>query len=81
MDCQRCNELLAAYKHAVGIFTTAERNMRGMVGDDFQVALNKLRLLHEACLDANAAVTEHRREDHTNFSQGVRRVSWHHLQS
>jgi hypothetical protein len=35
------------------------------------VALNKLRLLHEACLDANAAVTEHWLQDHTNFSQGV----------
>jgi hypothetical protein len=71
MDCQRCHELLAAYKHAVSLFTTAERNMRGMVGDDFQVAMNKLRLLHEACLDANAAVTEHWRQDHTNFSQVV----------
>jgi len=43
--------------------------MRGLVGGDFQVALNKLRLLHEACLDANAAVTEHWRQDHTNFGQ------------
>jgi hypothetical protein len=42
-----------------------------MVGDDFQVALKKLRLLHEACLAANAAVTEHWRLDHTNLSQGI----------
>jgi hypothetical protein len=71
MDCKRCNELLAAYKHATSLFTKAERNMRGMVGDDFQVALVKLRLLHEACLDANSAVTEHWRQDHTNFSKVV----------
>ena len=45
--------------------------MRGLVGGDFQVALNKLRLLHEACLDANAAVTEHWRQDHTNFGQVI----------
>ena len=69
MDCQRCNELLGAYKAAVCLFTTAERNMRGMVGDDFQVALKQLRLLHEACLDANVAVTAHWRQDHTNLSQ------------
>jgi len=71
MDCQRCNELLAAYKHAVGLFTTAERNMRGLVGDDFNVALKELRFLHESCLDANAAVTKHWRLDHTKFSQVV----------
>ena len=71
MDCQRCKELLAAYKHAVSLFTTAERNMRGMVGDDFQVALKELQFLHEACQDANAAVTKHWRQDHTDFSQVV----------
>jgi hypothetical protein len=67
MACQRCNELLAAYKHAVSVFTKAEWNMRGTVEDDFRLALNKLRLLHKACLNANAAVTEHWRQDHNSY--------------
>jgi hypothetical protein len=68
MDCPRCNELLAAYRHAVGLYTTAERSIRGVPEDDFHVALTELRLLHEGCMDANAAVTKHWRLDHTEFS-------------
>jgi hypothetical protein len=68
MDCETCNELLAAYKHAVGFYTTAGRNIRGLVGDDFQVALKELVHLHQACMDAHAALTAHWSEDH----RGVR---------
>ena len=68
MDCQRCDELLAAYRLATSLFTKAQRNLEGMVGDDFQVALEKLRLLYQACLDAKAAVTEHWRHDHSDLS-------------
>ena len=71
MDCQRCTELLAAYRHATSLFRTAERNLRGMVGDDFQVASKQLKVLHEACLDADAAVMAHWRQDHTDFSHVV----------
>ena len=64
MDCQRCNELLADYRAAVSLFTKAQRNLEGLVGDDFHVALKKVRLLHDECMDANAAVMEHWRKDH-----------------
>lgn len=64
MDCQKCNELLAAYKHAVGLYMTAERNIRGLVRDDFQLAFKELEHLAQACMDANAAVLAHWRVDH-----------------
>ena len=64
MACQRCDELLAAYKHAVGLFTTAQRKIRGLVGDDFQLASKELVRLHKICMDANAAVTAHWRQEH-----------------
>jgi len=64
MVCERCNELLAAYKQAVGVYTSAQRNIRGLLGDDFQLALKKLQRLHVACVDANAAMTAHCRQDH-----------------
>jgi hypothetical protein len=66
MGCDRCNELLTAYKHAVSLFTTAQRKIRGLVGDDFQVASKELVRLHKTCMDANAAVTAHWRQDHDN---------------
>jgi hypothetical protein len=53
------NSLLDAYKRSVSLFTTAERNMRGLAGDDFHVALKELARLHETCMNANSAVTEH----------------------
>jgi hypothetical protein len=71
MACRKCHELRDAYKRSVTLFTTAEGNMRGLVGDHSKVALIKLRLLHEACLDANAAVTEHWRQDHNDLRQAV----------
>jgi hypothetical protein len=63
MDCQKSNDLLAAYKHAVGLHMTAERNIRGLVWDDFQVAFKELEHLAQACMDANA-VLAHWRVDH-----------------
>jgi hypothetical protein len=64
MECPRCDELLAAYKHSVGLFTTAQRKIRGLVGDDFQRASKELVRLYQKCMDANAAVTAHWRQDH-----------------
>jgi hypothetical protein len=43
--------------------------MRGLVGDDISCGVEQAAFLHEACLDANTAGTEHWRQDHINFSQ------------
>jgi len=64
MECQRCNELLATFRGAVSLFRMAQRNLEGMVGDDFHIALKKVRLLHEEYTNANAAVMEHWRQEH-----------------
>jgi hypothetical protein len=64
MDCQKYNELLAAYKHAVGLYMTAERNIQGLVWGDFQVAFKELEHLAQECMDATAAVLAHWRVDH-----------------
>jgi hypothetical protein len=64
MACRTCLELLNACKRSVTLFTEAERNMRGLLGDDFQVAMNELQRLHRACMDANGAVTAHWQQEH-----------------
>jgi hypothetical protein len=64
MACERCDQLLKAYKERMGLYATAERNIRGLPGQDFQLALKDLVRLHQACMDANAAVTAHWRKDH-----------------
>jgi hypothetical protein len=64
MDCKTCEDLLAAYRSAVSLYTNAERSFRGLLGDGFPVALKELKRLKQACRDADDALTEHRRQDH-----------------
>jgi hypothetical protein len=59
MVCKTCDDLLAAWKRSVRLFTDAERGCQGLHGDDFQLALKKLQRLHLACMDANCAMTTH----------------------
>jgi len=69
MVCRTCLELLDAYKRSVSLFTTAERNMRGLIGDDFQLAFKQLESLHQTCMEANAAVTEHWQQEHSSLAE------------
>lgn len=64
MDCQRCGELLGAYKDAISLYTTAQRRLRGLRGDDFVLAWKELKRLRQMSLHADEALMEHWREHH-----------------
>ena len=68
LSCKACDELLAAYKHAVKRYSTAELKVRGLLGDDFQLALKKLKRLQQACRDADDALNAHLSQHHGTAS-------------
>ena len=68
MSCKACGELLAAYKHAVKLYSTAELKCRGMLGDDLQLALEELKRLRQACRDADDALMAHLSQHHKRHS-------------
>ena len=69
VDCKRCDELLATYKHAISLYTTAQSRIRGLVGDDFMPAWTELKRLRQTCLLADDALMEHLGQDHGNLSE------------
>ena len=68
MRCQTCDDLSAGYKSAVKLYTQAMRDMAGLVGADFQLALKGLEQLRLKCRDADDALTEHWREHRRGLS-------------
>jgi hypothetical protein len=69
VDCKRCDELLATYKHPISLYTTAQRGIRGLVGDDFIVAFKELKRLRLECRNADDALMAHLRQDHGKLSE------------
>jgi hypothetical protein len=68
MACQTCDQLFGAYKSAVKLYSLAMRDMAGLVGEDFQLALKGLEQLRQKCRDADDAFTEHWREQHRGLA-------------
>ena len=64
VDCKRCDELLAASKHATSLYMTAQRRIRGLLGDDFILAFKELRRLRLECGNADDALMAHLRQNH-----------------
>ena len=69
VDCKSCDELLDAYKHAISLYTTAQRRIRGLLGDEFMLAWKELKRLRRTCLLADDALMEHLGQDHGNLSE------------
>ena len=69
MVCKTCGELLAAYKHAVRLYTHAERSNRRMLGDVSRLTFEESYRLRRACIDANDALKAHCRQDHSNRNE------------
>ena len=64
MPCRTCDDLLAAYKSAVDLYTTAARDIGTMAGDEFRMASKQAELLRLACHDADNALIAHFWQDH-----------------
>ena len=64
MVCKTCDDLLAACKRSVRLFTDAERGCQGLHGDDFQLALKELKRLRQACRDADDTLMAHFSQHH-----------------
>jgi PAS domain S-box-containing protein len=58
MDCEKCDELLAAYKHAISRYTTAQQRFQRPLVGDFKLAWNELKHLREARKAAEEALRE-----------------------
>jgi hypothetical protein len=71
MDCKTCDELLAAYKHAVSLYTTAQRGFLGPLVGDFDLAWKELKRLREACRAADDGLLGHWRTEHTDLGEKV----------
>jgi len=67
MACQTCNDLFIDYKSAVKLYTLAMRDMAGLVGENFQLAIKELERLRLKCRDADDAWTKHWRQVHSNL--------------
>jgi len=63
MDCRECHHLLAAYEHAVTLYTTAVRSIPKLVGADRQLGYDEAEQLRRACLDADNALKAHWRQE------------------
>ena len=61
MYCQRCADLLAAYRHSVNLCTTALRKSLGVPGDDEEVERLSLK-----CRETNEVLMAHWRQKHKN---------------
>ena len=65
MDCQTCNDLLAAYRLAVGLFKEAVGDVPG-TGGDSTLAVANANHLRLKCRQASDALMVHWREHHDN---------------
>jgi len=61
MYCQRCADLLAAYRRSVNLHTTALRKSLGVPGDDEEVERLSLK-----CRETNEVLMAHWRQKHKN---------------
>ena len=62
MECKTCDSLLADYKYSVKLFTEAVRHLPWLVGQERELARQKLEQLRLACRNADNALTAHRRQ-------------------
>ena len=67
MDCNTCNELLAACKDAVLRFPSAVATIPGS-GSDSKLATEQAGRLRLECQNANEALMEHWREEHRGLA-------------
>jgi hypothetical protein len=72
MPCQSCASLLAAYEHAVSLYTTSVREIGALDQADFRPARKKSlrqvrRERHNAWM-AHGALMEHCHQDHGGFA-------------
>lgn len=62
MDCQTCEDLIAAYRHSVSLFKNAVQKGSGALGDDSTLTSAEATRLGEMCKDASDDLMMHWRE-------------------
>jgi hypothetical protein len=55
MSCQLCANLLAAYEHAVSLYTTSVSEIKTLVGDDFAISDPRGGRQRQACRERHKA--------------------------
>jgi len=64
MDCQSCNDLLAAYKHSVNVFKDAVQKGSGAVEDNSRLTAEEAKRLGQQWREASDRFMEHWRQNH-----------------
>jgi len=64
MICESCKQLMRAYDAAVAAYTKASRQLSGLMGDDFDQALEQCETLRLACRSAHEAIMDHIAAEH-----------------
>ena len=67
MICKTCEQLLDTYENSVRLYTNAARNIKGVVGDDFQRTLAEAERIKLAVWEANESLMTHWRQEHGKF--------------
>lgn len=68
MDCQTCDELIAEYKDAVGLFKDAVHSGQVARPGEFVLATGRAARWGLICQDASDALREHWRKDHGSLA-------------
>ena len=71
MDCETCNNLLAAYRQSVTLIKDAARKGSGAIGEDSRLAIKEVERLSQKCKDASDAFMAHWREHHIHFDKSA----------
>lgn len=74
MVCERCEDLLAVYKETVRLYTAYVERIQRLVGVDCRQAHNEAESSRLACIDAETALSEHRRQDHADLAKSLGRA-------
>ena len=75
MKCEKCDDLLGAYKLSVTLFSHAVQRLAGLVGADRDLALQKADHLRRKCRQASDDLLVHWHHDHHNLAEELRGFS------
>ena len=73
--CGACDRLLTSYLDCVATYTKAVGNLRGLLADDFNVALKYCFRLERDCMEADNKLVEHWERHHGRIAPRVKRLN------
>jgi len=72
LTCYTCDKLFRLCDAAVKTFSESSSRLSGMIGDDFQRAVEECDRLRQACQTARELLSAHIRSDHSISRERLR---------